>query len=57
MAEKKEVVERKFSIDHYLKDSKLSDPLKKMMKGLYRGQTKTMKDWKSEDDKVNKGRC
>jgi len=59
-ADSVEVVEtkgRKFSIDYYLRESKLSDPLKQMMKDLFHGQNHTMEEWKKIDDNTNKRRC
>lgn len=53
----KDKVGRKFSIDFYLRESKLSDPLKKMMRDLFHGQNHTMEEWKTIDDSTNKRRC
>ncbi len=49
--------ERKYSIDFYLRESKLTDNLKRMMRDLHQGQSRTLEEWKKIDEKINKRRA
>ena len=53
----KEVKDRKYSIDFYLRKTELSEPLQKMMKDLFKGHQKTIGEWKEVDKSINEGRC
>lgn len=61
MADKKveEVVDRKFNIEFYLKESesKLSANIQKMMKSLYKGKYHTLDEWAAIDKELNGRRC
>lgn len=48
---------RTYPINSYLKTTKLSDPLKAMMRTLYKGESHSMSEWKIIDEKVNQRRC
>ena len=56
--EKEEVkINRKYSVDYYLRTTDLSGPLQQVMKEMYKGVQKTLEDWKLEDQKINQRRC
>lgn len=48
--------ERKYSIDFYLEKAKLSEPIKEMMKQLFKGQAKTLEEWAIVDEGINQRR-
>ncbi len=57
MVGKEKTEERTFPIRAYLETTEHQDSIKKMMMALYPEVSKTMEEWKKEDDKVNKRRC
>ncbi len=57
MVGKEKTKERTFPIRAYLETTEHQDAIKKMMMALYPEVSKTMEEWKKEDDKVNKRRC
>ena len=57
MGNKEKPVERTFPIKVYLEKTDHKESIKKMMITLYPEVSKTMDEWKIEDDKINKGRC
>ena len=52
---KDEAKERKYSVNVYLKDSKLSEPLKQVMRELFHGKYKTLSEWEEADKSINQG--
>ena len=57
MGNKEKPIERTFPIKVYLEKTGHKESIKKMMITLYPEVSKTMDEWKIEDDKINKGRC
>ena len=53
----KKEVDRPVPINTYLKTTKLSEPIKVMMRDLYKGLSKTLEDWNKLDEAVNNRRC
>jgi len=49
--------EQKFTVDYYLKDSEHPEGIKRMMRDLFKGQNKTLKQWKTADEETNTRRC
>ncbi len=48
---------RTYPIDYYLKDTNHNESIKRMMRGFFKGRSKTLEEWKYADDKINKRRC
>jgi len=46
--------DRKFSIGYYLKDKNHKVQIKRMMKDLFKGKHKTLKEWERIDETINK---
>lgn len=48
---------RTYPIDVFLKDLKRPEAIKRMMRGFYKGQSKTLEEWENADDLLNNRRC
>ena len=48
---------RTYPIDVFLKDLKRPDAIKRMMRGFYKGQSKTLEEWENADNLLNNRRC
>lgn len=47
----------RYTINHYLKESKHPEAIQRMMRDLFKGRSKTLEEWKYADEKINKRRC
>lgn len=47
----------KYTMDFYLKDKDHPEAIKRMMKQLYKGKSKTMTEWETIDKNMNERRC
>ena len=48
---------RTYPVDYYLKDSKHPEAIKRMMRGFFKGRSKTLEEWANADKKINERRC
>jgi len=48
---------RTYPVDYYLQDTDHPEAIKRMMRGFFKGRSKTLEEWKYADDKINKRRC
>ncbi len=49
--------ERTYPIDYFLKDSKRPEAIKRMMRDLFKGRSKTLAEWENADKTINERRC
>lgn len=54
---KEKTVKRTFPVKYYLETTDHKDSIKRMMLTLYPEVSKTLEEWKIEDDNINKRRC
>lgn len=54
--EEKKVKPRKMVIDAFLIDSDRPEPIKKMMRSMFRGETHTLEQWARIDKNLNERR-
>jgi hypothetical protein len=54
---KVEKVARTFTVDYYLQDSVHPENIKRMMKDLFKGQNKTLEQWKEAEKSIMTRRC
>jgi len=54
---KKDDKTRTYPINYFLKDLDRPEGVKRMMRDLFKGRSKTLEEWQYADDKLNNRRC